>query len=310
MKKIIAISTGAFILAIAFSCCFSNVYAQTSPVRNSTMGDRIQRGKVSNGASQNESTVETKQSTSETPRKSTRSRPRVSSVKMADFYLRDGKLVFGKLVSEDKNKITIERLDESKIVVSTYSKREVDTRTLQTKSVPESKYYLDLAEYFSARTWDFRDDPDDFIQAIRCLESAKQSVVKTDGSDVEKIDEINKKMEQLQADRQVWIREVESRAKLKKLEFESMIETRIKELEDKVNASSQQVDKSMARLDKIIGEMKDDYQKLERSVSGLSRQWEALEYRIETRRLLDRWWRGYPVQPYPYRWYYRREEER
>jgi type I site-specific restriction endonuclease len=234
---------------------------------------------------------------------------------MADFYLRDGKLVFGKLVSEDKNKITIERLDGSRIVVSTYSKREVDTRTLQTKSVPESKYYLDLAEYFSGRTWDFRDDPDDFIQAIRCYEKAKRFLAETQGPDSEKIDEINKKIEQLQAERQVWIREVESRAKLKKLEFEAMIETRINELEDKVNASSQRVDKSVARFDKMIAEMKDNYQKMASSISeinkAMSRQWEALEYRIETnRRLFDRWGRWYPIQPYPYRWYYRREKER
>jgi len=119
----------------------------------------------------------------------------------------------------------------------------------------------------------------------------------------------------LQADREVWIREVESRAKLKKLEFESMIETRIKELEDKVNASSEQVDRSMAQFDKMIGEMRDNYWKLASSISeinkAMSRQWEALEYRIETnRRLLDSWGRGYLVQPYPYRWYYRREKER
>lgn len=44
-------------------------------------------------------------------------------------------------------------------------------------------------------------------------------------------------MEQLQADRRVWIREIESRAKLKKLEFEATIETSIKQLEDKVAAT-------------------------------------------------------------------------
>jgi len=283
MKNTIARNTGLFILAIALSFCFSDAYVQTS---------------------QSKSTIETKQNTSETPRRSTR--PRMNPIKMVDFYLRDGKLVYGKLVSEDRNKIIIERLDESKIVVSTYSKREVDARTLHTRSAPESKYYLELAEYFSGRTWDFRDDPDDFIQAIRCLESAKQSVVESQGPDLEKIDEINKKIEQLQADRQVWIREVESRAKLKKLEFEAMIETRIKELEGEVNAGSQRVDKSIERVDKIIAEMKDNYQQLEKSISeinkNLSRQLETLAYRIEANRMLIDRRRGmYPAYPYPYR---------
>ncbi len=116
---------------------------------------------------------------------------------MANFYLRDGKLVFGKLVSEEKNKITVERLDESRIVVSTYSKREIDSRTLQVRSIAEAAYYIELAEYFSGRTWDFRDDPDDFIQAIRCYEKAKRFLAETQGPDSEKIDEINKKIEHL-----------------------------------------------------------------------------------------------------------------
>ncbi len=280
MKNIIAVSTGAFILVIAFSCCHSDLYAQTS---------------------RSLKPAETERRASETLTKSTRPRARTDFVRMANFYLRDGKLVFGKLVSEEKNKITIERLDESRIVVSTYSKREIDSRTLQVKNIAEAAYYMELAEYFSGRTWDFRDDMDDFIQAIRCCERAKRSLAETEGPDSEKIDEINKKIEHLQADRQVWTREVESRAKLKKLEFEATIETRLKELEDKVNASSQQIDK-------IVTDMKDNYQKLERSISeidqGISRQLNILEERIEAnRRLIDPWGLSYPRYRYPRRYY-------
>jgi len=218
-----------------------------------------------------------------------------------DFYLRDSeKLVFGKLVLEDRNKITVERLDESRIIVSTYSKREIDARTLRTKNIPEAKYYLELADYFSGKTWDFRDDPDDFIQAIRCWEKAKQSIAETQGQDSERIVEINKKIKRLQADRKVWVREVQSRAKLKKLEFEATIETRIKELEDKVAASSQQVDETMTN-------MKDNQQKLERGISEiggvLSGRLEMLEDVVEINsRIIDRIDRTlnyYPQYYYP-----------
>ncbi|GAH44482.1 unnamed protein product, partial [marine sediment metagenome] len=94
---------------------------------------------------------------------------------------------------------------------------------------------------------------------------------------------------------------VESRAKLKELEFEATIETRLKELEDKVNASSQQIDK-------IATDMKDNYQKLERSISeidqGISRQLNILEERIEAnRRLIDPWGLSYPRYRYPRRYY-------
>ena len=107
------------------------------------------------------------------------------------------------------------------------------------------------------------DDPDDFIQAIRCYEKAKQSVEENQTQSSEKIEQINISLEQLQADRQIWIRETTSRAELKKLEFEAEIETRFKELADKINANSRQVNKSMEQLDKIIMDMKNNHQKLE-----------------------------------------------
>ena len=298
MKNIIAISTGTFILVLAFSC-FSNAYAQVSQNENAVEGDPILQEDRKMGTQIEQRVPKTSQKTEEL-------RPRMSFVRMADFYLRNGKLIFGKLVSEGKNRITVEQLDEDRIILSTYSKREIDTRTLHITNTPEYKYYLDLAEYFSGRTWDFKDDPDDFIQAIRCYEKAKQLVAETQRQDSEKIEQINQKIEQLKADRQVWVREVESRAKLKKLEFEAMIETRLKELEDKVNESSLQVDKSMERLDKIIVDTKDNYKRLEKSISliskNLSRQLEILEDRIEDNRDLIYRWRWHPrYYYYPYK---------
>ena len=278
MKNIIPTNTGAFILAIAFNCCFLGspfCYGSRNETPPALYAQR----------SQNREAVITKQTAVEIPSIAKKPRPRVNFVKVANFYLRSDELVFGKLVSEDKNKITIEQLDESKIVVSTYSKREIDIRTLVTKNVPEANYYLELAEYFSGRTWDFRDDPDDFIQAIRCCEKARQSVAETQGQDSEKINEINQKIKQMEADRLVWAREVESRARLKKLEFEAEIAKRFKKLEDKVSASIQQVNENTAS-------MKDYCQKLEKSILGmnkdLSRRLQILEDRVRTnRRLID-----------------------
>jgi len=278
MKNTIIISATALILVIVFSC-FPNLYAQVS---------------------RDELTVETEKGTVVTPRKSATPAPRMNAVRMTDFYLRDGKLVFGKLVSEDKNKVTVEQLEGSRIVVSTYSRREVDSRTLHIKTVPEVKYYLDLAEYFAARTGDFKDDTDDFIQAIRRYEKAKRIFADTQDPNSEKIREIEDKIKELQADRQVWEREVESRARLKKLEFEATIETRIKELEDKVNANSQQ-------MEKILADVRDNYQRLEMGTAGIdqaiSRRLDILEERIEANRALIDPWARYPRYPYQYRRY-------
>jgi hypothetical protein len=263
MKNVVSIITGTLMLLIAFRC-FPNVYAQTTP------------GK---------STIEAEKLLTETPRKTTR--PKRDFVRTVDFYLRDNeKLVFGKLVSENRNKITVEHREGSIIVTTTYSRREIDTRTLSIKNIPAVKYYLNLAEYFSARTWDFRNDPDDFIQAIRCCEKAKQSLVDNQKQDSDRIDQIDKKIKQLKADREIWTREVESRAKLKKLEFEATIETRLKELEDNFAASSQKVDKATAG-------MKNKQQELENAITAIdtavSEQLQILENEIETnRRIIDR----------------------
>lgn len=288
MKTIGAIKITACTLVIAFSCCFSNAYAQKK---------------------QEKEMVETEPTAIETSQGHTRSRPRKNFIKMTDFHLRNGKLVSGKLVSEDKNKVIVEQMDGSRIVVSTYSKREIDARTLHTKNVPEAKYYLNLAEYFAGRTWDFRDDPDDFIQAIRCYEKAGRSVAETQGRDLEKIEQINKKIEQLQADRQVWIRETSSRAKLKKLEFEAEVQTRLNELEDRINTSSQKNDESAEQLDNIIREIQDNRQRLEQSFSmmeqDIRRQLNILASQVEAnRRIIDPFY-GYLSPRYPYRYYNR-----
>jgi len=298
MKITGTINTATFILVLAFSCS-SNMYAQSDPNATKAGRSAIFQRVLRIGAQTEQQDAETSQVA-----KPTRPRTRQNSVRMADFYLRDGKLIFGKLISEDKNKVIIEELSGSKILVTPYSRREIDPRTLQTRNVPEYKYHMDLAEYFSGRTWDFRDDPDDFIQAIRCYEKAKQVVVGTSRIDSERIEQINEKIKKLQADREVWAREIESRAKLKKLEFEAEVQTRLSELEDKISASSQKIDESVERLDNVIKEIKDNHQRLEQAFSmmeqDIRRQLNIMAGQIEAnRRVIDPFY-GYIRPRYPY----------
>lgn len=230
-------------------------------------------------------------------------RPKPSVVKMVDFHLRDGRLVFGKQLSNDKNKITVEEISDSRVVVSTYSKREVDTRTLHSRTVPEYKYYLDLAEYFAGRTWDFIDDPDDFIQAIRCYEKAKHLTIEKRGPDSEKALEIAKEIEKLKADREIWIEQTESRASLKKLEFVAEAEKRLSGLENKIRANTRRVDKNLS-------DIKADYRRIDRNIiqmkKDISQQYDMMAGQIEANaallaRIDDylRWrtWRPWTVPP-------------
>jgi len=199
-----------------------------------------------------------------------KSRPRIDSVTIADFYMRDGNAVSGKLISDDKNQIVIEQAVESKIVTVAYSKREVDTRTIATRSVPEPTYYSQLAEYFAARTWDFRDDPDEFIEAIRCYEKAKQSLLAAN-QPPEKLAEIDKALKKVQDDRDVWTRETESRAKLRKLEFEAEAENRLKQVEKQVAENSVKVGESVKYIERTAADIKGSYDKLENIVTGMNK---------------------------------------
>ncbi|MCK5272602.1 MAG: hypothetical protein KAJ52_08485, partial [Sedimentisphaerales bacterium] len=100
-------------------------------------------------------------------------RKKLENVRLTSLYLRNGKLVSGRVVSEDSNKITVAEVIGSQIVVNTYGVRELELKTRSVKIKLEFEHYEELAVYFAGRTGDFRDDPDDFIQAIRFYEKAK-----------------------------------------------------------------------------------------------------------------------------------------
>jgi hypothetical protein len=207
---------------------------------------------------------------SETPIVAARPKSRVDVVTMADFYLRDGNAVSGKLLSDDGTQVVIEQMLDSIIIAKTYSKREIDTRTLRTRLMPEYQYYMRLGEYFAARTWDFRDDPDDFIGAIRCYEKARESL-QAGGANEERIAEIDRAIQKLKRDKEVWTDQVESRAKLKKLEYDAEAENRLKQLEKQIAESNVKLNESIKYLDKTAADMKEDYQRLEKSIADLNK---------------------------------------
>jgi hypothetical protein len=219
------------------------------------------------------------------------SRRRIDFVKTADFYLRDGQFITGKLIEDDKSKITIEQLSGSTIKVVTYNKREVDTRTIHINNVPEHKFYEELGDYFSGRTWDFRDDPDDFIQAARAYEMAKAAAISSERRQ-EDIDRLQAKIDKLQSDKQTWTEQMRDRAELKKLEFTATFDERIKDLEGRFGRTTQLLDETLQRFDTFAKQSNKTLDGLQKGLSGLSsdisRRMETIEQRIENnRRLID-----------------------
>jgi len=311
-------ATSSALVLIILSACIITAYAQIPwPIRSraaSAPRARLpQAGQTDPNAKAPEISpilqkvlkvnTQTRPDAPETLPSSRTSRAGTMSLRTADFYLRDGKLVFGKLISEDRNKVTIEQIDGSIIIVATYSKRDIDSRTLQTKNISASKYYQDLAEYFAGRIWDFKDDPDDFIQAIRCYERAKLLITGTSQLDAERIRQIDKTIAQLQADRDVWTTQVQSRAKLKQLEFQAEFQTRFKELEDRINASTWKIDEALEQLNKTLAEIQQNQQNVEQNLplleQDLRRRLNILGEQVEiNRRRMDPYNTYGPRRPY------------
>jgi hypothetical protein len=207
---------------------------------------------------------------SETPIIIAKPRAKVDSVTIVDFYMRDGNTVSGKLLSDDATQLVVEQPFENTVITRNYSKREVDTRTVRTRPMPEWQYYVKLAEYFIAKTWDFVDDPDEFIGAIRSYEKAKQSL-QAGGADNEKIADIDKSIKKVQDDRVVWTREVESRAKLKKLEYDAEAENRLKKLERTIAEGNVKLSESIKSIDKTADGLKNDYKNMDKSIGDLNK---------------------------------------
>ncbi len=213
-------------------------------------------------------------------------RKKLENVRLTSLYLRNGKLVSGRVVSEDSNKITVAEIVGSQIVVNTYGVRELELRTRSVKIKLEFEYYEELAGYFASRTRDFRDDPDDFIQAIRFYEKAKYLLADASPNIyADKIREIEKKIDALDAERQVWIREIKSRAELKQLELQATINERFKELQDENAKYKEQLETIIADMDDI----KDNFDILDQNVSWNIQRLE--EEAIANQYEVDQLWR-------------------
>jgi hypothetical protein len=225
----------------------------------------------------------------ETPITVAKPRPKVDAVTMVDFYMRDGNSVSGRLLSDDTTQIVVEQPFDNTVVTKTYSKKEVDTRSIRTKPMAEWQYYVKLAEYFSAKTWDFVDDPDEFIIAIRSYEKAKQ-LLTSSGADNDKIEDIEKALKKVKDDRDVWTREVEPRAKLKRLEYDAEAENRLKKLEKSIGESNVKMIESLKSIDKTSEVLKSDYARIEKTVGDFNKdtvkQMNDLQVQINDSRVL------------------------
>lgn len=225
-------------------------------------------------------------------------------IKVADFYLRDGGFINGRLIEDDKNKITVERKSGDTLVVETYGKKEIDARTLNIKSTLEYNYYVLLGDYFAAKTWDFENDPDDFIQAIRSYEKALLLLSGTSRADDKVVDDITQKIAKLNADREVWTEQTKTRAELKRLEFEATFEEKFDKLAQQVDLGTEKVDAQVEKFANIADQLTQSNEALRKDFDTTSYNLASRMGRLETRLEDTRgmfYYRNYYYPVYPQR---------
>ncbi|MGD0785994.1 MAG: hypothetical protein ABR969_09290 [Sedimentisphaerales bacterium] len=217
----------------------------------------------------------------------------IEKVQLISFNLTGGQRINGKLVSEDPYQIEINEVKGSRIVLAIYNKNDVDKNSVIYKTVSELDYWRDMGKYFLQKVWDFQDDPDEYMQAIRCYQKARTIAEDALGSDHKLVAELNEKIDQTEKDMNTWAEQAKSRSDLRKLEMLSTLDVRLQKIEGQINANADDIAAIRQEL-AAAG----DYNELRNKITGNELAIKLLEQRLlkfETE--LDDIWQGYRYQP-------------
>jgi hypothetical protein len=221
----------------------------------------------------------------------------IEKVQLISFNLTGGQRINGKLVSEDPYQIEINEIRGSRIVLSTYFKTGIDKNSIIYKTVSELDYWRDTGKYFLQKVWDFQDDPDEYMQAIRCYQQARTIAEEAVGADHKLVTELDEKIDEIEKDMEKWAGQAKTRADLRKLEVLSTLDARLQKIEEQINANSDDITairQELANNNAAIG----DYNDLRNKITGDELAIQLLQQRLlkfETE--LDDIWRGYRYQP-------------
>ncbi len=165
----------------------------------------------------------------------------IEKVQLISFNLTGGQRINGKLVSEDPYQIEIDEVKGSMILLSTYSKNDIDKNSIMYKTVSELDYWRDTGKYFLQKVWDFQDDPDEYMQAIRCYQKARTITEDALGTDHKLVTELDEKIDQIEKDMNKWAELAKSRSELRKLELLSTLDVRLQKIQEQINANSDDI---------------------------------------------------------------------
>ena len=206
-------------------------------------------------------------------------RKAIEKIQLVSFNLANGRRISGRLLNEDAYIIEISEIKGSTIIPVTYYKDDIDKKSVIYKYVSELDYWRDTGDYFLQKVWDFHDDPDEFIQAIRCFENAETIAENALGPEHRLVAELNDKITQIKADMEKWSQQMQSRQELRKLELLSTFDTRLQRIESQIAANSKDIDD----LNKTIADKTttEDYKDLNNKINNVEVTARYLEQRMQ-----------------------------
>ncbi|MCD4830474.1 MAG: hypothetical protein K8R02_01550 [Anaerohalosphaeraceae bacterium] len=169
-----------------------------------------------------------------------RKRP-VKTFRLISFTLNDGQRVSGRIVTKGPIGFEIAIIDGSQIKLARYYRDDIQPRSIIYSKSSALDYWRNAGDYFLEKVGDFKDDPDEFIQAIRCFEKAKFAVSAAMGPEHKLVAELGEKIGQTKAEMDRWVELVTPRAELRKLEVLSTIDQQFEGMQTKVETNTKEL---------------------------------------------------------------------
>lgn len=158
------------------------------------------------------------------------------TIRMITFKLKDGRTVTGRITSDDRGQVTVAEIQGSIIVPSTYSRLDMEPRSISYQSVSEYQYWMTTGQYFENHTWDWQDDADEFAQALRCYQTAQDLATAAMGKDSAAALDADARVQKVLASRQKWIETAKPRAEMAELELKSTLAQRLDNINKSITA--------------------------------------------------------------------------
>jgi DNA repair ATPase RecN len=228
-------------------------------------------------------------------------------VDIISFVTLDGNTIRARIISEDKSQITVSYPQQSKMITLSYNRDQFFPNSVSKQSILEIDYWTQLGDLFESQIWDFQNDPDDFINAIRSYEKARDIAAAVRGDSHELAKFFQQKIDELNLQLQKWEQTAQKRIEQIKLENQATAEDKFKDIYKAIDENNQRlavIENGLSEFKKTeaaFDELQTQTQDFQRITSD---DIENLNQLIQTNsRQIDYLWRRVKESGYYYRYY-------